>query len=33
LQAIAAWSKENIPDRWDIPPWFANGRAEQFYPQ
>jgi DNA-binding HxlR family transcriptional regulator len=32
LQAMATWSKEHIPDRWDIPPWFANGKAEQFYP-
>jgi DNA-binding HxlR family transcriptional regulator len=33
LQAMATWSKEHIPDRWDIPPWFANGKAEQFHPR
>lgn len=33
LQAMASWSKTHIPNRWDVPPWFADGRAEQFYPQ
>jgi len=33
LLPMATWSKTHIPDRWDIPPWFANGRAEQFHPQ
>lgn len=33
LQAMATWSKTHIPNRWDVPAWFANGTAEQFYPR
>jgi DNA-binding HxlR family transcriptional regulator len=32
LQALAAWAGKHIPDRWPPPPWFAEGRPEQFYP-
>jgi DNA-binding HxlR family transcriptional regulator len=32
LQAMAIWSRTHIPDRWALPPWFADGRPEQFYP-
>ena len=33
LQALAAWAGKHIPDRWSPPPWFAEGRPEQFYPR
>lgn len=33
LQAMATWAKNHIPNRWDVPPWFASGKAEQFYLQ
>ena len=32
LQALAAWSGKHIPDRWAPPPWFVEGRPEDFYP-
>jgi DNA-binding HxlR family transcriptional regulator len=32
LQALAVWSKRHIPDRWDLPRWFAEGKPEDFYP-
>jgi DNA-binding HxlR family transcriptional regulator len=32
LQAMARWAKENIPDRWDVPAWFADAKPRQFYP-
>ena len=33
LQQLALWASEHIPDRWTLPPWFAEGSAEQFYPR
>ncbi|MBZ9939369.1 helix-turn-helix transcriptional regulator [Mesorhizobium sp. BR1-1-16] len=32
LQALARWGVEHIPERWSLPPWFAEGRPEDFYP-
>jgi DNA-binding HxlR family transcriptional regulator len=32
LQALGAWSGRHIPERWNSPEWFLNGKAEQFYP-
>ncbi len=32
LQALARWGVAHIPDRWTLPPWFADGRPEDFYP-
>jgi DNA-binding HxlR family transcriptional regulator len=32
LQAMAVWSRTHIPGRWALPPWFAEGKPEDFYP-
>jgi hypothetical protein len=32
LQAFAAWSAKHIFGRWPSPPWFTEGKPEQFYP-
>jgi hypothetical protein len=33
LQQLATWARRHIEDRWALPPWFAEGLPEQFYPQ
>jgi DNA-binding HxlR family transcriptional regulator len=33
LQSLAQWSGKHIEGRWQPPEWFANGKAEQFYPK
>ncbi|MBN9432925.1 MAG: helix-turn-helix transcriptional regulator [Bosea sp.] len=33
LQALARWGVAHIPERWQLPPWFADGRPEHFYPE
>ena len=32
LQQLALWASEHIPDRWSLPPWFAEGSKRDFYP-
>ena len=33
LQELAAWAADHIPDRWLSPPWFSEGKPQNFYPQ
>jgi DNA-binding HxlR family transcriptional regulator len=32
LQELARWGRRHIEDRWELPGWFADATAEQFYP-
>ena len=32
LQALAAWARRHLPERWPSPDWFLNGQPEEFYP-
>ena len=32
VQALAAWGRAHIPDRWDPPAWFVCARPEDYYP-